>query len=282
MKIIKQEIISKPGEGANEDRAACAENFCWVLDGASGLGSDKILSDKSEVIWFVDNWNEYILKVSNSKTIQSLSSIIDQGISDIKEKFYKYSNTAKINDLNKPSSSIAIIKLDNNTLNYFILGDCTLLIKQNEDIISLKDNKLDKLDKKVIDYITQKINEENLTFKQARKKAKNLLIENRMKKNSKNGYWTLEFDNNAVENSLRGSVKLNNNTEILLMTDGFSAITDTYNLYDKAALFHKIKKEGLIPVYEELRKIEKSDYEAKKFPRLKVSDDASAVYCELA
>jgi len=65
---------------------------------------------------------------------------------------------------------------------------------------------------------------------------------------------------------------------LLLMSDGFSAISDAYRHVGDSELIELVEKEGLEHVYDIIRDIENKDAGCMKFPRFKKSDDASAVF----
>jgi serine/threonine protein phosphatase PrpC len=66
-------------------------------------------------------------------------------------------------------------------------------------------------------------------------------------------------------------------TIVLLCSDGFLALASDYERYDADALLAACLSRGLKPLCDELRDIERGDREGRRFPRFKVSDDATAV-----
>ena len=70
--------------------------------------------------------------------------------------------------------------------------------------------------------------------------------------------------------------------ELLLMTDGFVAVTDLYRLIDQAALPGLLAKGGLPGVAAYLRAAEAEDYECMRWPRFKQGDDATAIWLRVA
>ena len=65
---------------------------------------------------------------------------------------------------------------------------------------------------------------------------------------------------------------------IILMSDGFSRVIDTYNLFkDYKALLVNLEEQGVEQIYKTMREIEQRDQNVQQFPRLRVSDDASLI-----
>ncbi|ATQ42081.1 PP2C family serine/threonine-protein phosphatase [Caulobacter mirabilis] len=69
---------------------------------------------------------------------------------------------------------------------------------------------------------------------------------------------------------------------LLLMTDGFTALADAYAAYDAAGLFEAVVTKGLPVLGEELRAIEQADSTCARYPRFKISDDATALWVRIA
>lgn len=68
----------------------------------------------------------------------------------------------------------------------------------------------------------------------------------------------------------------------LLATDGFMALVDAYRLFDPAGLVAAARQDGLEMLGSLLRQTERvADPECRRWPRYKVSDDATAVLFEV-
>lgn len=277
MKFSNRDSISNAGNKINEDIVYVTDNYGWVIDGATGLNNKNFTNSNSDANWFVNEWNNY-LKENISDKSASIKEIIIKGIEYISNKFYGITGLKHVDKVDLPSASIVLLRINNKIVEYFLLGDCTLIVQNNNDeSLIIKQNLLDILDNKAKIEMAKLMTNEGMNFIQARQKIKPLLIKHRMLKNIKNGYWTLEFDKNAVENSICGFLEVDECKKTLLMSDGFSAIYDNYNYVDKNNIISLIEKHGLQQIYNRIRFIEEEDRDILKFPRFKKSDDASAV-----
>lgn len=161
-------------------------------------------------------------------------------------------------------------------------GDATILIKLKDGTVKIiKDTSLEKLDNKAIYEMVSKRNNLNLSYSKARESVNDTLIKHRLMKNTPNGYYTLEFNKEAINHSIEGSIDINLINSILVMSDGFSCISDSYNKYSYTELFEVIEKNNIEFVYNEIRQIEDEDYDAVKYPRFKKGDDSSCIYINL-
>ncbi|AKN34132.1 hypothetical protein Ccar_05735 [Clostridium carboxidivorans P7] len=261
----------------NEDIAYAENNYGWVIDGATGLNKTNLTGSKGDVYWFVNEWNNY-LKDNILDKSKDIKEIVSKGMDFIGNKFNKISSTKYPDKVDLSAASIAIIRINNNKVEYFLLGDCTLIVENNNGKSSIiKQMLLDKLDNIAKAEMNKLMLNEGISFIEARQRINPLLIKHRLLKNTPEGYWTLGFDKNAVENSLYGYLDLEECKKALLMSDGFSAIFDNYKYMQADDLISIIEKQGLHQVYKTIRLIENEDADVVKFPRFKKSDDSSAV-----
>lgn len=264
----------------NEDVIGMNSFGAWVLDGATGLNKKNLISNKSDANWYVNWWNSYLYKNIDSKF--SLKEVITKGIELISKEYFNVIDKEKITNLDRPSSSIAAVKFYEDKIEYFLLGDCALHLKQKESLTILKDKTLCKLDRLVYDKMESLPNLKNLSFEEIKAEVIDIIIDNRLKKNTDNGYWILEFEKEAIKNSISGFINIDNNIKLMLTSDGFSCISDRYNEIKESELLDNVQENGVESIYNSLRNIEDDDYLTIKFPRFKVNDDSSCVYLDIS
>ena len=69
---------------------------------------------------------------------------------------------------------------------------------------------------------------------------------------------------------------------VLLATDGFYALTDDYEVFDDRDLIATGQTLGLAAMGAQLRHIEDEDPNGQRYPRMKKSDDATALLVRVA
>ena len=284
MEILKKECISLSVKDYNEDTAYVGENFAWVIDGATGLNGRNFIDEKSDARWFVKKWNDFLIENIMEKDVE-LEDMVREGIGLIKDEYFSNIGPEYKDDLEPidfPSSTIAIIRFMDNILEYFVLGDCMIVIGKEDGTNSIiVDESLNRLDGRVIDFMTNEKLNNNLTHAAAREKAMDLLIKHRLMKNKPGGYWSLEFSEEAAKNALKGKEILHGKNKILMMSDGFSVLFNKYLHLDEKEIIEFVEIKGLDRSYSIIREIENNDSECIEYPRLKKSDDSSAVFLEL-
>lgn len=278
MNKFKWEIVNKSGKKVNEDIAYADENMAWVLDGATGLSDKKLTSFESDAQWFVNEWDKY-LKDNLNNTDKAIRDIVLEGIGIIRDRFYKESGLDYIEEIKRPSASISLVRKNKDIIEYFMLGDCTLLINDiHNNVARIKDKSLEKFDNIAISEMLKVRDEKNISWVEARKIVNPILIENRLLKNTQEGYWILEFNEEAINHCIEGSFLAKDVKNLALMSDGFSAIVDTYKYCDDGELIERLIELGTENTYELIRQIEEQDKDILKYPRLKKGDDSSIVF----
>jgi hypothetical protein len=104
----------------------------------------------------------------------------------------------------------------------------------------------------------------------------------RNRTNSENGGWLFAPDPRAADHVSAKSVRAEAGAFVLLCTDGFLALTSDYGAYDANGLIEAARDKGLAALGRELRALEEEDALGRRFPRLKKSDDATAVLLRVA
>ena len=278
--IRESKLLCCKGSGEfNEDVAGMTRYGAWVLDGATGLNNKKIVSDESDAKWYVDWWNNYLSQ--NIDKDFSLKDILYNGIDIVTREYKNTVGNTKVDKLDIPSCSIVIIKYYKDKLEYLVLGDCTLLTKVNNNYNCIKDESVCRLDEVVFNSIKNIENINELSLLDKKNKVLPVIIENRLKKNTKEGYWILEFNKDAVDNAIHGFIDVKDEISIVLTSDGFSCAFDRYNLVNKKDVFSIVQNEGIDHIYNKIRNLEREDLNGIVYPRFKMSDDSTCVYLNL-
>ena len=262
----------------NEDVYGATDNSYWIMDGALSLNRTKYTDDFSDVVWMVKWWQNY-LKKHLDQFEKTIKTILEEGMIQLNHDFSKFANIDDLNKLDRASAGIGIVRINNENLESFVLGDVEINLKTEKEIITLVDNKVEELDNKVMEMIFNNPHREReFAFKGYTVEELDVLRENRSKMNSEDGYYILEHDVNAIQNGIYREYRLDNIKEILMMSDGFSSIHNKYDLLSVEDLLAKSKNEGMKPLLKMIRDVEESDPKIETYKRLRRHDDATAVY----
>lgn len=278
--IKEYKLLCEKGSGNyNEDVVGICKKGAWVLDGATGLNNKNLISEESDAKWYVSWWNKYLSENLNKN--KPLKEIVLNGLENIKREYLLKLNGLEIQELDTPSASVVIIKFHKSKLEYFLLGDCTLIFKDLNKNLLIKDERVCKFDDDIFRKMDNLNKIEKLTIDEKKKILLPFIIENRLKKNSEEGYWILEFNKEAVEKAVHGFIDIENEAKIIMSSDGFSCAWDRYNIFNKNEIIEIGQYKGIEYIKNETRKLEDKDKKGLIFPRFKKSDDSSCVYLHI-
>lgn len=263
----------------NEDIYGICDNCYWILDGALSLNKSKYTDGYSDVVWMVQWWHNYLEK-KVTQYQKSLITILEEGIEQLNQEFSRFVSIEALSKLDRASAGIALVRVNHEVLECFVLGDVEINIhKKNKEIITLVDSKIEQLDNKVMTMIYNNTRrEQEIVLNDYTQEELDLLRKHREKMNTLEGYYVLEHDVNAIKKGIYKEFLLEDVKEILIMSDGFSAIYNKYGAFSLQQLFEKCESDGLSSVLNNIRRIETDDPKQKKHKRLRLHDDATAIY----
>lgn len=279
-KVIKIDSFTQAGSTtrANEDNCFVNNNFGFVVDGATGQSKVKITDAESDAKWFSSAWKEYLIEHLSDTTL-TISEIVKNGIVEIDKKLSEFPNY-NIADI-KPSAAIAIFRVNQQNVEYFVLADCTLVITNRDgstEIITNDD--IGKIDNIYLNLIKTLAVKNNLPVLEAKKlpEVREFIAQVFKNRNTANGGWVLRDSFEAVDNAKTGQLPLNEIETILGLSDGFSQIFDLFNYVTPKKLSDDIKQgHSLEDYYKILYDLQESDKECEVYLRSKLRDDATLI-----
>lgn len=261
----------------NEDAYGYGNKFAWVMDGALPLDQTNVTPWKNDVTWVGNWWTEYLNEsLDDLKT--SIHSHLEVGVHALNRAFSEF---ADIKKLNRASFCIGIIRINQYELECFILGDVEIAIKFKDGHVEIvTDSKIEAMDDEVIQMISQNKNrEKDIVFNGYTAEELDILRRNRLTMNSKEGYYILEHDPEAIQHGIYKTYPLEEIESVLLMSDGFSAIYNKYDCCTIESLLDSVDRYGVDDIIHRIRRLEQKGFSTYK--RLRKHDDATGVYCNL-
>lgn len=272
--VLDSASVAKNENAANEDAFSVSEGLCLVLDGATGLGQQAMKQYPTDAAWFVaamsrslhGHWAKY------GAFQRSLECAIEECITEY-ERAVPYAVRPAYE---LPSAAMVAVAVEAGRLTVYRLGDCSAYVEKNSRAAALFSlSALDRLDGISIAALHDAL-KRGKSPQKARTEILPLLRKHRSMMNKPAGYGVLALSMDCLEfiehRELDDFFKL----ELLLATDGFSAI-EKYLKLSAEQLFLKSRKSSLEGVIKELRRLENDDSQMLRFPRLKPHDDATAM-----
>ncbi|MBB4969020.1 hypothetical protein F4559_006379 [Saccharothrix violaceirubra] len=161
---------------------------------------------------------------------------------------------------------------------YLVLGDVTLVIETPGNEFSVvTDSRIGRSARRERDFA------DALPYGSS-EKANALVAMKRAElecRNREGGYWIAGSDPSAAEHALVGRFGASSVGRFALLTDGAARAVDLFGMFDWSHAFKLLADRGAHGLIGAVRHVESSDPAVLRWPRNKVSDDASVVYAEL-
>ena len=245
----------------------------WAIDGATALAP----AGENELQAFVKCVNEEIAKhvtdprVPLRRAMAAAAGAVLADFSGFPRQPWE-----------RPSCSVALARVDSMRLEYFVLGDATVVVGTPEGVrvFSGKEG-IARLDRIAIEEKTRLQIERGMSSREARAAIQPTLRKHRAMMNTPEGYWIFNGDPVACLNAVTGSIDVGSGGRVIAATDGFTRLVDTLGVFpDWGSLFSALQKSSLQDLLRVLREAEDRDPECLAHPRFWIYDDATAVYLE--
>ncbi|MFC4559702.1 protein phosphatase 2C domain-containing protein [Virgibacillus kekensis] len=177
-------------------------------------------------------------------------------------------------------TALALIKITPSGIDFIQTGDCMILaIYQDDSVRPLTRVQTEPLEELAINKWRELIHKGIDKQEELKKYVKDILISNRNRSNTPDGYGVLNGDNDAIKYIEYGKINRNGLKHLIVTTDGLfpskECVQESESYWDYLA--HMILSRGLKQYAEDLIKLEDSDPECLRFPRLKKSDDKAGI-----
>jgi hypothetical protein len=281
MQQVSSLAISDSGSDAggsyNDDCWGSVSTAVWILDGATGLSKERLFSTApSDAQWFVSAVDSELRNSDWSKpTRPLLQSVMER----VRHRFHREA-MGRIEQVSLwPLASFALIRVCEGRVEFANLGDCRILWRPPDGraVKSFGSSRVTELDGNVVKEI-ERLHREGYTSHELVRQAIVPMIEaNRKRKNTPEGYWILDISGEGVSHLQTTVVDAADVETVLLCTDGYYRLVDTYHRRTDQSLLSDSVNTGVSAMIRELREIERMDEQCLKFPRMKPSDDATGV-----
>ena len=249
----------------NDDRLGSADRHAWVIDGATDLGAPGLLGERGGAAWLAAATQRAFAAAEGD-----LAAICAGVFDALAEAYARERRREPLALWELPRASFAAVALEGDALACGHIGDCVVMHRGSAGVRFLTpepDRATELAEAAALGPGAGAGNvrtpEVLADRRAARERPKPVLSVD-----ARQARTDVRYTRAAVA---RGD-------DLLLMSDGFAALFDTYAAYDAAGLMARVLESGLEPLAEELRRIEREDAACLRYPRFKASDDASAIW----
>jgi serine/threonine protein phosphatase PrpC len=273
--------VCEAGYAVNDDVGTALDHAAWVLDGTTGHHPVRLFPGPSDAAWFAATADDLLRRLAD--TPEDGCALLQRLVSELIEACRRSALTPLDDgEVDEPAASLALARVHGDQLEIIMLGDCKLLLRRRDGTVEALDHsKVAPFDAKVVEALRALQAAGETDPARIAPRLRKLILANRRLKNRPGGYGVLADDPACIDFAEIGHRSAADLTHILLASDGFYRLVDTYHVYSHERLLHAALADGLAPLYATLRRIEDADPQCLHSPRLKARDDATALLLAL-
>jgi len=285
MQIDVIDSISDPGkpERANEDRLAWNASSAFVVDGATGLGDRQFMTGfGSDAAWIADFAAKRLMSEVTPEA--NFADIIRRISQDAKINFEAVAGDQP--RYTWPVAALAGLRVTPTGLQFAGLGDSVVYILHDdgreENLMALPDA-FEREQAAARAHVARLggIGAAGMVTSDPETLAE--LRRNREKQNTADGtVWSLSLVPQTADHIVTAAIDISGGATAIICSDGLADLVSLYNQYTPGTLIRRAVTAGLPSVIKELRQLEREiDPEGLQYPRLKQSDDTTAILCRI-
>lgn len=275
MRLDLIQSISLAGDAAtpNDDRAGMVHAHGWVIDGATDLSPPGLVGTRGGAAW-LSLETDAALSAAGDASVETICAGV---FARIARRFEAVRTRDPVARWELPLASFLIVRVNDAGLECGWLGDCSGYLKRGDTIERLGPPH-DIRDAEAARAAA--LSEHGLGKVATARPAP--ILDHLRESRGRSNKPLLGTDPEAAKAMPVLRTPCAPGDALLLMTDGFAALTDSYGAMDGPALMAAVAAEGLVPLATRLRAIEAEDADCTRFPRFKRSDDATALWLRIA
>jgi serine/threonine protein phosphatase PrpC len=269
--LIQSLSIAGDSSKANDDRAGAGHAHAWVIDGATDLGEPGLLGNRGGAAWIAAEADRAFAAAPEDGSIEQTCRTVFESVAAA----FAEQRTRTPESWELPSASFLAVAIAGNVIDCAWLGDCAALLIRDGQATRIgpqRDIRDDETD------LARSVAHHGLG---SVKRAAPVLDVLRTAR-SRPDRLVLGVDPAGAEHIYYSSQPCVAGDELLLMSDGFAAVTDLYRLIEQTALPDLLAEGGLSGIAAQLRAAEAEDAECMRWPRFKQGDDATAIWLRVA
>jgi hypothetical protein len=260
-----------PGGAANEDFIVATTEAVILLDGAS-VPQGLEIGCRHGTAWYVGRLGTRLLDQLTDQPDQQLTDALAAAIRAVASL---HADTCQLDHPGGPSAAVALLREADQTIDYLVLADTTILLDAPAGIQVISDDRLAQV---AITEHSAMHREATGSLTHQRRYAE-LVTELRRHRNQVEGYWVASSVPDAAYHALSGSVPRHEMRGAALLSDGATRLVDRFGTMAWPQLLGLLDREGPSALIMQTRQAESADPEGRRWPRSKRHDDASAVLC---
>lgn len=255
----------------NDDRCGSTAQLAWVIDGATDMGAPGLLGKQGGAAWLACTASNAFGKSKGGSIQETCQAAFRQ----IEEQFETQRTRNVSAAWEIPKAAFGVAQIADDTLSVAWAADSPILLMSENDVTwctGEPDTSSEAADALALGAGIG-----------AAKEISGVVLEDRRAHRARNGHIALSSSAQAsAAVTSYAQYAVSEGDELLLMSDGFASLVTDYQKYSAQELARAVRSYGLAVLTHEIRVIEKEDAACLRFPRFKVSDDATAIWLKIA
>lgn len=281
---VEEAICRGSGPGPNEDAIGMAfdgeSGAAWVLDGATGLADRNFVPGAdTDARWYATRLAAILADLSLEPAPPNV--LLHRAIARIDAEYRRLvgPDLDTVPAYGFPSAAGVWLRWnEERRLDYAGLGDCRVLVRGADGAVRRLGQTGDDPGDRLVNRAVTALQAGGIADPAA--VWVHLLDRVRAARSGMNrpdGYWVFGIVPAAADHCDTDQMILDPGSQVLMVSDGFYRLVDTYHAFTAESLVTGAAELGLDALYSRLRAIEADDAACRCYPRLKPGDDASAV-----
>jgi serine/threonine protein phosphatase PrpC len=267
--LIQSISLAGTADVPNDDRAGNTPRLAWVIDGATDLGPPGLMGAQGGAAWLAGQAQAGFFAAADAP----MDELFEALGTHLTTAFDATRTRAPEGRWELPLASVIAARIDGDSIELGWLGDCAALLRRGDDIIRLGPTN---------DSAAETARAASLAQHGLGKPKRSApILDDLRRTRGRPEMRVLSVDPVHMAEVPVLTAPCAPGDELLLASDGFMALCDSYGVTDEAGLFAMVAEEGLANVTAKLREIEQDDADCTRFPRFKISDDATALWVRI-
>ena len=277
------------GNAANEDFAHAGAlpgggAYGVVIDGATGLVEMPLISSDfaTNAQWFSHVAGEALCASLESGTPpeQALVDAVDKTRGELEAALGRPAGS--LDPAAVPSATLALAVVGEKNVELWGLGDSPLVVLMRDgELVISTDEVLESLDAHVVDLMLERSAGRDLTVAERRALVRDEVLANRRLRNTPGGYWCLDATGEGLAHARRLTIPRADVVAVAGMTDGLFRAFGQYGLAPLDEWMRDASYLSARQLCDRMRMLEAEDAQLRRYPRMKVGDDASLFWLGL-
>lgn len=265
-----------PNNATNADEFCHDESTAVLLDGAAPRANARVSRDADDTVWlvrrFIEEWATAPGRGDVPARVEAIRAIL-------KRQYAALCVAAGVVTSERPFACLAVASLAGGVLDLFNMGDLTTLVRAPDGSLQrFGTSAVRDLDRRGLDELGRLLAAGVEPHAERCARVGPMILVHRAQRNQLPGYDVLDLEDGSAERFERRTFGASDVRDLLMMSDGFYRLVDTFARYTDSTLFRAVERSGLAPLLEELRELEQNDPECTRFLRFKSHDDATALW----